>query len=101
MPHSSRVLSIVSDNSYLAQKGKRAYSNVLRRKGAHTDNSIQKLLSERVVCPEYWTVATHARRPSSAANDAVGLHLYDAGGERIGLGAVVRDIDSCDAQPAL
>ena len=38
---------------------------------------------------------------SSVTNDAVGLHSHDAGGKRIGLGAVVRDIDGSDAQTAL
>jgi hypothetical protein len=37
-------------------------------------------------------VVIHALAPSLVANDAVGLHLRDAGGERIGLGAVVRDV---------
>jgi hypothetical protein len=39
--------------------------------------------------------------PSSVTNDAVCLHSYDAGGERIGLGAVVCDIDGSDAQMVL
>jgi hypothetical protein len=38
-------------------------------------------------------VAIHALTPSLVPNAAVGLHLYDAGGERIGVGAVVRDVD--------